>query len=189
MGDNVATKNTDRAIKDIPTTELALVSEQALSEWLADPQTYLTQKIKGKNGRQTERQVKRNLTLSATAPVTLYRAAVLAVSELPGGLTTNQYGQPDIASGFLTRQNRAAMWERYLPDFDYVTWEAAESERISSERSERMSSLAAERGISLEALRGKISLIDKLKDNPKLRALAEQDAELAELFDLLDTDA
>ena len=179
----MATKNVQVATM----TALALVSEQALNDWLDDPKNYNKVIIRDPKTKAVKREayVRKSLTLSANVPSMLYVAACNYAADMPGGRSDN-----NVAPGFLTKANRAALFSLYMPGFDYESWQEAEDARISSERSERMTKLAAERGVSVETLRQQSTLLEKLLANPKLRAAALEaaDPEMLELIELLTAD-
>jgi hypothetical protein len=131
---------------------------------------------------------RKSLTLSANVPEALYVAACQHAADNPqdpGGRVEN-----DVASGFLTRANREALFGFYLPSFDFWPWQKAESERISAERSERMSGVATRRGVSNEVISKQVSLLERLLKNPAMRkqAMANASEEDLELIALLSGD-
>lgn len=181
----MATKNVT-GVAESSTTKLALVGESELQAWLDNPTNYNTVTIRDPKTKAVKKtvQVKRNLTLSANVPTTLYAAACnYAADEMAGGRTDN-----DVSPGFLTRANRRALFGFFMPEFDALTWEATEVERISAERSERMSAIASARGESVEQVRNKLSILEKLLANPAMRKVAQSDPELSELIELLGGD-
>lgn len=166
------------------TTSLALVSAEHLDAWLDNPENYNTVPIMKKGKKVGERKVRKTLTLSTGATTPLYVAACQYASSYPGGLDSN-----DVAPGFLGRAVRKASFGLFLPEVDVEAWESDRAERISSDRSDRMSRVASERGITLEAVNTKLSVLERLLANPKMRsvALAEasDDPELAELLEIM----
>ena len=167
----MAARNVSGA-KDFNPTRIALVGEAELKAYLDDPTNF--GKVKNPKTGVMEPK-RRTLTLSSAVNEGLYCAAVRYAAnnpDDPGGLKDG-----DVASGFLTRANRYALSSLYMPEFDFWPWQREEAARISAERSERMSSVADDLKLSREEVKGKLSLLERLLSNPKLRAEAMKDAD------------